>query len=159
MLANSCRRKRWAVTGLVLLLAGGCATPPAPAHPASAPPIRSGAARFWFYRVFFPDDTRGMPAISMNGAPIGYALPGTSFYRDVPAGPYHLSVESDAIDVNQEKDIAVAPGQEVYVKIDSLPSWDTGALSNYRRSAYYVMLPPPHLAALELPQTSYSGDN
>lgn len=156
MFATVCSRRRRAAIGLLLLLAGGCAAPPAPAPPAALAP---GAARLWFYRVFFPDDTKGMPEIAVNGAPIGYALAGTNFYRDLPAGQYHLSVASFGMDVNQAKDIAVAPGEQVYVKIDSLPSWEQGALSNYRRGTYYVMLMSPHWASLEMPQTRYTGGN
>ncbi|HEX3952621.1 MAG TPA: hypothetical protein VHW90_03540 [Stellaceae bacterium] len=121
-----------------------------------APP---GYARFWFYRVFFPDDTGGMPPISMNGKPIGYALAGTSFYRDVPAGAYHLTVQTNGLDYGQSQDVVVAPGQQVFVKIDSLPSWQEESRGRTRRGTYYVTLVTPQYAALELPHTTYTNGN
>jgi hypothetical protein len=56
--------------------------------------------------VFFPDDTGDMPAVAMNGTAVGYALAGTSFYRDMPAGRYHLSVASYGLDLDQSQDLA-----------------------------------------------------
>ncbi len=160
MPATSSSRRFWqAAAGLAVLLAGGCAAPAAPPQGAALPPIPPGDARFWFYRVFFPDDTGDMPAISMNGTPIGYALAGTSFYRDMPAGQYHLTVESVGLDYYQSQDVAVAQGQQIYVKIASLPSWVENIRRGYRRGTYYVMVVAPQLAALEVPETSYSGGN
>jgi hypothetical protein len=137
-------------------MCAGC-NAPAPAQVANVPPIPSGDARFWFYREFFPDDTKDMPPISINNTPIGYALAGTSFYRDMPAGTYHLSVESIGTDLNQSQDAAVGPGQQVYVKIASQPNWEAGNRGAYRRGTYYVMLISPHLASLEIPLTRYTG--
>ncbi len=150
------RRFRQAAAGLVTLAAAGYAAPPADAQVAAlvAPP---GTARFWFYRDFFPDDTGDMPAIAMNGTPIGYGLSGTNFVRDVPAGQYHLTVESVGQDVGQSQDVAVAPGQIVYAKIASLPSWEEGGNRGaHRRGTYYVMIVPPQLAALEISTSTYS---
>jgi hypothetical protein len=162
MFATMVSRQFWrAGAGLAILFAGGlfaggCAAPP---QVVAVPPIPAAQARLWFYRQFFPGDTQGMPAIAMNGSATGYALPGTSFYRDVPAGQYHLTVESVGQDVNQSQDVAVAPGQQLYVKIASLPSWEEEPLSGYRRGTYYVMIVAPQLASLELPQTRHTGGN
>ena len=155
MLANPRSRRLWqAVAGLVTLIAAGSAIPPAAAQVATAAP---GTARFWFYRDFFANDTGDMPAVAMNGTTIGYGLSGTNFYRDVPASRYHLTVESVGQDVGQARDVTVAPGQLVYVKIASLPSWEEGGnRGGYRRGTYYVMIVPPQLAALEISTTTYS---
>ncbi len=159
MSALSSSRRFWqAAAGLAVLVAGSCAAPPASAQVAAAA-VPPGAARFWFYRNFFPGDTGGMPAIGMNGATIGYGLAGRNFYRDVPAGPYHLTVESQGQDLYQSQDVTVAPGQQIFVKIASLPSWEESARGSSRRGTYYVMLIPPQMAALELPQTAYSSGN
>jgi hypothetical protein len=160
MHATSALRRFWqAAAVLALLLAGGSAAPAAPSQVAALPPIPAGDARFWFYRVFFPEDTRDMPAISMNGTPVGYALAGTSFYRDLPAGQFHVTVSSYGQDYDQSKDVAVAPGQNIFVKIVSLPSWEASSRGNYRLGTYYATIVPPQLAAFEVPQTSYSGGN
>jgi hypothetical protein len=122
-------------------------------------PTPASTARFWFYRDFFPEDSGDMPMIAVNGSPIGYGLAGTNFYRDLPAGRYHLTVESVGQDLNQSQDLAVAPGQVVYVKIASLPSWEESSRGGYRRGTYYVMIVAPQLAALEMPQTRYASGN
>jgi len=159
MTASSCPSRFWrAAFGLATLVAGGCVVPQAAAQFAAAPPA-PGQARFWFYRVFFPDDTGDMPAVAMNGTAVGYALAGTSFYRDLPAGRYHLTVASYGLDLDQSQDLAVAPGQQVFVKIASLPSWEESSRGRSRRGTYYVMIVTPQLAALELPQTRYASGN
>jgi hypothetical protein len=113
------RRLCQTAAGFLALFASGAGLPRTHAQPlpATIPPIPPGAARLWFYRVFFPDDTGHMPAISMNGAPIGYAVRGVSFYRDVPPGQYHLTVATEGLDVNQSQLVVVGPGHELYVKI------------------------------------------
>ena len=150
-MVSVCRRFCAAGAAALLLLLAAAAG--AQAQGAGVP----GAARFWFYRVFFPNDTGSMPAVAMNGASVGYAVAGTSFYRDVPAGLYHVTVESDGLDYYQSRWIAVAPGQEVYVKIASLPNWQESARGTQRRATYYVMHVSPYLAGLELPLTRYTA--
>jgi len=162
MRATQSRRRSWRIlAGLVCLAAAGYAAPPAAAQVAASALPPAGQARFWFYREFFPNDSGDMPAIALNGAPIGYGLSGANFYRDVPPGRYHLSVASIGMDANQAQDVTVEPGAVVYVKIGSLPSWEEGGgdRGDYRRGTYYVMLMPPQMASLELAQTRYSGGN
>ena len=138
--------------GLVLLIACMGATPPQ--APANTAPGQPGQARIWFYRVFFPNDTGDMPAVAMNGQVVGYARAGVSFYRDVPAGPYHLTVASEGVAVNQDKDIVLAPGEQLAVSIASDPSWFTGGRREYRRGTYYVWFEPPQIAAIHLSQAT-----
>jgi hypothetical protein len=85
---------RLCAIGLAIAIGGlgAAAQPPPPVT--GGPPIPTGEARVWFYRVFFPEDTGGMPPVSMNGQLVGYARAGWSFYRDMPAGAYHVTVES-----------------------------------------------------------------
>jgi hypothetical protein len=129
----------------------------APARVASVPPIPAGEARLWFYRVFLAEDTQTDPTIYLNGTPVGYGGPGTSFYRDVPAGAYHLAVSSVGWDYGQTADLTVAPGEQVYVKIASNPGWDEGGdRSAWRQPTYYVMIVSPGLAGLEMPFTAYT---
>ncbi|HYM71839.1 MAG TPA: hypothetical protein VET89_02585 [Stellaceae bacterium] len=140
--------------GLALSLALSPASPsvaqPLPA--AGTVPIPPGEARVWFYRTFFPDDTGDMPAVAMNGQLVGYARSGWSFYRDVPAGPYHVTVASIGQDVNQAKDVVLTPGEQLYLSIQSSPSWEQN-FRGYRRGTYYVWFEPPQIAAIHFSQT------
>lgn len=130
----------------------GAAVPGAPPTAMPAP----GTVRVWFYRTFFPEDTKDLPAISLNGSPVGYAGQGISFYRDIAAGQYHITVDSYGKDFDQAQDVIFAPGAEYYVKILSSPSWVSGSGRHpFVRGTYYVSLVSPQIAARELPQTTY----
>ena len=153
---SSCRRFRFAAAALLGLLAIHFAAGEASAQAGAVPPIPPGQARLWFYRVFFPGDTYSMPAIGINGTLVGYGIAGTSFYRDVPAGSYLVTVESDNLDLAPWEQIAVAPGQEVYVQIASMPHWDENRGPS-RRATYDVMLMPPRMAFLQMPATRLTG--
>lgn len=141
-----------AVAAVALTAVEAAATPTAPAEGAMAP----GTARVWFYRTFFPGDTPDMPAVAMNGQTVGYARPGYSFYRDVPAGAYHVTVASFGQDINQAKDLALAPGTQIYVAIQSDPDMIQNK-GGYRRSTYYVGIEPLGAATAHLGQTSLSS--
>jgi hypothetical protein len=77
----------------------------------------------------------------------------------MPASQYHLTVASFGVDYYQSQDVAVAPGQQIFVKIASLPSWEESERGRFRRGTYYVMIVPPPLASLELPHTRYLAGN
>ncbi len=149
MLRFSPLRVRRVVVGLSLL-AASIGFAPSPAIAESVP--TAGTARVWFYRVFFPDDTGGMPAVALNDTIVGYARAGFSFYRDVPAGPYHITVASIGVAANQAKDVVLSPGEELHVAIQSDPSWmeDFGGARN--GGTYYVGFEPLEIAAIHLGQ-------
>ena len=52
-----------------------------------------------------------------NASPYLSAANGSVFYRDVPPGHYHIAPQSYGRDINQGKDVDVAPGQQLYCKI------------------------------------------
>lgn len=141
-----------------LLLAGnGCAQGPSPAAVA-VPPIPPGQARVWFYREFIPSESLNMTEVRMNGTPSGYSTLGGTFYRDVPPGQYLITVASWGVDVNQSAVVALVPGQEAFIKIESLRSWSTlGERNNAARDTFYARLMPPQLARAEMSQTTYVG--
>jgi hypothetical protein len=58
---------------------------------------------------------------------------GGAVYCDVPPGCYHIAAESFGKDVNQETDVDLPPGQQVYIKILSLRSWQSGNLGSFQR--------------------------
>src|ERR1700719_4748611 len=108
-----------ACAGSVLWITASCAqTPPAAASTIS--PVPPNQARIWFYRDLNPYDSLATPFVRLNGAAIGVSQPGGAFYRDVPPGHYHISADSYLDDPNQDRDVDLAPRQEIYAKV--LPS-------------------------------------
>ena len=150
---GSLRRVARAAVAAVLLVAAGIAPAAAsiPVNPVT--PVPPGQARVWFYRVFFPDDTRGMPAVRINGQVVGYARAGVTFYRDIPPGPYHVSVDSVGYDRDQAQNIIIGPGQQVYLAIVSQPYW-VEDFRGGRQPTYYVWVPSLQLAGAEMAITA-----
>ena len=143
------RSMLWA-SGL-LLIAAGCAEPPATAQVAvAAPPVQAGQARIWFYRSLEPYGSLNLARIDMNGSYVG--ANGSAFNRDDPPGHYHIAPESFGRDVNQDANVDLTPGQQVYIKIVSLESWGTSVSSckNCVRDAFYAWLIPPDVAQVEI---------
>jgi hypothetical protein len=101
----------------------------------------------------------------MNEAIVGISEPGGASYRDVPAGPYHITVDSYGKDFNQEKDVQLAAGQELFVKIVSLRAWivggggggDGGGGSEMARDTFYVWLIPPEIARADVARSAFYG--
>jgi hypothetical protein len=122
-------------------------------------PIPAGEARVWFYRVYLPSETLNMTRVTMNGVYAGYAQLGGAFYRDVPPGVYHVEVESFGRDFNQSTNVALVPGQEAYVRVDSLRSWATmpGFGFTAGRDTFYARLIPNQLARSEISQSFFDG--
>ena len=134
-----------------MLIAAGCAEPPATA-PVAALPIPSGQARVWFYRPWEPSESLNLALIDMNGSYIGAVANGSAFNRDVPPGHYHIAPKSFGRDVNQVTNVDLASGEQIYVKIVSLDSWGTSVSSckNCARDAFYAWLIPPEVAQAEI---------
>ncbi len=94
----------------------------------------------------------------MNGAYVGYSQLGGAFYRDVPPGQYHVTVATWGVDVNQSAIVALVPGQEAFIRIESLSSWSSGAQRHaFQRDTFYARLIPPQVARAEITQSTYDG--
>jgi hypothetical protein len=143
----------------VLAVALSLAGPALAQQPAAATIGTSGAARIWFYRDYEPYGSRNFAPVALNGAPAGYVDPnGGAFYRDVAPGRYHITVESDGTDVNQDKTIVLAAGQEVYAKILAAPMWTMdGSEGMNRRDTFYVSLVPAETARAQLARLPAPG--
>ncbi len=143
----------------LLLPLVACFNPPATPAAAALAPAPAGTARIWFYRDYEPSVSLNLAPVELNGRLVGYAQPdGSAFYRDVPPGHYHINATSEGQDVNQAKDVDLAAGQEAYVKILDLSSWDTGGDRNsYQRDTFYVSLVPPQVGRAELANHPLSG--
>ena len=100
-----------------------------------------------------------MTMVSMNGAYAGYSRLGGAFYRDVPPGLYHIEIESYGRDVNQSTNVALAAGQEAYIRVESLRSWSTeyGRGTTVGRDTFYARLIVPQLARAEIAQSFFDG--
>jgi hypothetical protein len=143
---RSQRRLKWA-SGLLLIVAG-CAEPPASSQlPVAAPPIPAGQARIWFYRDWEPSESLNLANINVNGSYFGSIANGSVFYRDVSPGHYHIAPQSYGQDFNQDKDVDLAPGQQVYCSVASLRSWEEGGdVAVFDRDTFYIRLMPPEVA-------------
>jgi hypothetical protein len=88
------------------------------------PAIPPQQARIWVYRDIQSSALPTVPLVRFNGVIAGAAYQGGAFYRDVPPGHYHVTVDSIGVDVNQSSDVNLAPGQEAYIQILQLDDWD-----------------------------------
>jgi hypothetical protein len=153
----TCRR-RWFSTGaacLLLAAVSSCVQRPTVSS-AAVPPIPAGEARVWVYRDYLPSESLNMTAVTMNGAYAGYSQLGGAFYRDVPPGIYHVAVNSYGIDFNQSTNIAVVPGQQAYIKIESLRSW-VNCDWPCQRDTFYAWQIPSLVAQTQIGQSFYDG--
>jgi hypothetical protein len=148
-----------AACAAALLLAGSLPATTAPAASVVLTPVPPGAARIWIYRDYEPYGSRNFAPVTLNGVLTGHASPdGSAFYRDVAPGQYHIAAVSDGTDVNQDRLVNLALGQEAFVKILSSTSWDSGGdMQAYRRDTFYVSLVAPQVARAELPTRPLSG--
>ena len=145
--ASAPRPPRWLLWASgVMLIVAGCADPPTmPQVPAAASPVLAGQARIWFYRLWDPSESLNVANIGVNGVYVGSVEPGGAFYRDVNPGIYHIVPQNQYIDYNQNTNVAVVPGEQVFIAVLDLSSWATavsGAQWSVRRDAWYARLVP-----------------
>src|ERR1700722_17804231 len=127
---------RYAMIAAGLCFQSGCAAPqPQMAASAPAGPPAAGQARIWFYRVYDPSLSLNMANVDLNGTRAVSVPPhGPALYRDVAPGHYHISPESNGVSINQNRDIDLAAGQEVFAKVLDDPTWIGGGdTTEYRR--------------------------
>jgi len=154
----------WSRAGAAILLLAGAGCTPSPAQtvlPVS--PIPPQQARIWFYRDLDPNHTQARPYLRLNGAIAAISEPGGSFYRDVAPGHYHITVDSYGVDFDQERDVDLLPGQEVFTKVVSNDNWvdfggggDMGG-GSFHRDTFYVWAIPPQRAVREMGFTRFFG--
>jgi hypothetical protein len=68
-----------------------------------------------------------------------------------------VSVASRGTGLNQEQQLAVGPGQELYVQIASMPNWQEDARGRTREPSFAVMIMSPRMAWLQMPLTAFQG--
>ncbi len=134
----------------LLLMMGACVSLPGSneAH-GPAPPVPAGQARIWVYRERLPSESLNHAKVDVNGSYFGSVANGASFYRDLPPGRYRIVPQSYSHDFSQDSNVALAPGQQAYVKILSMQTWD-GACRDCYRDTFYAWLIPPPVAQAEI---------
>ena len=158
------KRRLWQSAGVILLLGmAACALPSVTASVA-IPSIPIGEARVWFYRPVDAYDSLNTPYIRMNDAIVGVSLPNGASYRDIPAGQYHIAVDSFLDSPQQDLNVSLAPGQEAYVKVVSQRNWIQGGAGeggggggDYSRDTFYVYLIPPEVARADVARSAFYG--
>jgi hypothetical protein len=128
----------------------------------SVPPIPQGEARAWFYRDAGVYDSQQQPYILMNGTIIGVSQPRGSFYLDVRPGFYHVAVQQYLSNPEEDANINIVPGQQVYLKIVSLTdcifAGGTRQSSNrFERPCFYVWNIPAQVAQADVAHTPFYG--
>ena len=152
-------------SAIFLLATSACIGAPPQTASVAIPPIPAGDARVWFYRPIDAYDSSATPYIRMNDAIVAVSIPAGASYRDAPAGPYHIAVDSYLDDNSQDKDVQLVAGQELYVEVVSLRSWITsaggggpdGGGGDYGRNTFYVWLIPPETARGEVGRSAFYG--
>jgi hypothetical protein len=136
----------------VAVLLAGCASQRAPTNATAAVAVTPGNARIWFYRDYEPSVSMNLAAVDLNGQRVAYVpFEGTPIYRDVEPGRYHVTVESEGTDVNQDRYVELSTGQEAFVKVLASSSWENGGdMQAYKRDTFYVSLMRPQVARAEM---------
>lgn len=145
--------QRWlkCAVGICGLLLAGCATSPHVVAVAPGPPA-PGQARIWFYRVYDPSLSRNVANVDLNGARAASVQPGDGpAFVDVAPGSYHIAPESFGVDTNQTRDVSLAAGQTIYVKIlDDPTRMSSGDKTQFQRDTFYTWIVPPAEARAEM---------
>jgi hypothetical protein len=160
--------ERWRAPAAALAIVAACLVglPPSPAGAATAalaaPP--PGYGRIWIYRYYEPYQSLATPYVRLNGRIVAVSQTSGSFYRDVPAGTYHITVDSLGRDVDQFATVAVVPGQTVYVQIQVSRYWDCGGGGGNRgggsgwcRPTFYTRLQLPQVAEAAIAHMPFYG--
>jgi hypothetical protein len=150
-------RLQQAGAAIFLLATVGWAWPP-PTASIEIPPVPRGEARVWFYRDLEPYVTLARPYTRMNDWVVGISEPGGAFYRDVPPGHYHVSVDSYLPPFDATRDVDLFPGQQVYFKV--LPSrvmCDGAGRGDCERNNFYVWTMPPEVAQAAVALSPFFG--
>jgi hypothetical protein len=149
---------RWSTRCILViaaLLLVGCVTenPDLPRFnvaAASLSPLSPGTTRFFFYRLLDPNDPSLGTTVYLNDKDVGFSRTGTVFYRDVPPGPYSVTVLSRGQYPNQFKNVVAQASQNWYVRITTpAPSWSCDP-PGCRGDAFVVQVVDPRTAEAEM---------
>jgi hypothetical protein len=144
--------------GAITLVAGlcGCAAQPKTAS-ITLPKIPAGMARAWFYREDEPYNGMDRPYVRMNGAIVGISELGGAFYRDLPPGPYYVTVDSYRSFINQFPHVYLMPGETAYFQVfeQGSVSSGVGASRDFARPSFDVWVMPAAIAAPQVARSQF----
>jgi hypothetical protein len=148
---------RCCAAGLLLVLAA-CGQLP-PTSSAVIPPLPAGAARIWIYRNDGPYEANQTPYMRLNSQIAGVVQPNGAFYRDVPPGPYAVTVDSYGVPYpNQFVEFNLGAGKEAFVKVLSQRERVGGGDGGLAlRTRFYTDLVPPDIARPAIAATPFYG--
>jgi hypothetical protein len=134
---------------LAALALAGCVQPP-PFSAIAIPPLAPGQARIYFYRDYeITESLDSWPRTYLNGVPVGSAVPGGVYYRDIPAPEtYLISVDTYGVYWYPFKEVALHPGDTLFAKVESLSSWASGR--KYGKDTFVVAIIDPEQGESEL---------
>jgi hypothetical protein len=150
------------LVGILFSATAACSQLP-PTASVAVPPIPAGEARAWFYREAAPYDSQARPYARMNEGVVGILEPRGAFYRDVPPGHYHITIDQSGGDFNTTKDVDLARGQQVYFKIVSSDNWITSGGSGdmgdngMSRPTFYIWMIPGEVAQGDVARSPFFG--
>ena len=134
---------------ILILSVNACAVSPAPQ--VTAPP--PGHGRIWFYRLWAPSESLNVANIDVNGVYVGSVEPGGAFYRDVTPGIYDVVPQNQYLDYNQNTNVAVVPGEQIFIAVLDLTSWAnavSGSQWYVHRDGWYAQLVLPQYALAQI---------
>jgi hypothetical protein len=121
---SSRRHKLWLAL-LVGAALAGCGPTASYAMAADMlPPVPRGDARVFIYRWLEPYESTAFIPAYLNEEAAGYTQNGAVLYRDVPAGPYTISVVSRGRIPSRSATVTLVAGQKVYARIETLSDFD-----------------------------------
>jgi hypothetical protein len=112
----------------------------------------SGQTRVWFYRPWEPSESLDLALIDMNGSYVGAVAKWQRILSRCSARALSHRPGELRPGLNQDRNVDLSPGQQLYVKIVSLDSWgmSVSGCKNCARDAFYAWLIPPEIAQAEI---------
>lgn len=102
--------------------------------------------------VYDPSLSRNVANVDLNGARTARVQPGDGpAFVDVAPGGYHIAPESFGVDTNQTRDVNLAAGQTMYVKVLDDPNiMSSGDKTQFQRDTFYTWVVPANVARAEM---------
>ena len=117
-------------------LAAGCGAPVGTDYTrmsASLPAMKQGTGRLFFYTPQVTWGGNNQPVVKLDGAVVGFAVPGGFFYQDRPAGRYEAT---GATADDGRLAVTLGPGEAKYVRVKTPSGFNVNRLE-------FLLVPEP----------------